>query len=255
LRSSESIQPATAPLYDRIALVTGGAKRIGRTLVLALAGAGARVVIHFRSSRQQAHQTAAEVAAAGGAAALLPGDLSDPSTASSLLQEAAAAFGRAPDILVNNASIFEQGSLADTTLDAWERHQAVNLRAPFLLSQAFARLLDTVRSGDIINLNDWRALRPGAGHFAYTSSKVALHGLTRSLALALAPRIKVNELALGAVLPPAKASDDYLHALKDEIPTRRFSKPGEVAQALLFLLGNPALTGQTICIDGGRHLV
>jgi len=137
----------------------------------------------------------------------------------------------------------------------WDENQAINLRAPFLLAQAFARALPADRRGDIVNLNDWRALRPGADHFAYTVSKAGLHGLTQSLAVALAPRIKVNEIALGAVLPPERAPEAYVHERRREIPLDRWSSPEEVAAALLFLVTSPAVTGQTLLIDGGRHLV
>jgi NAD(P)-dependent dehydrogenase (short-subunit alcohol dehydrogenase family) len=240
-------------LKGRTALVTGGAKRIGRHLGLALARAGARVVIHYRTSREAATATAAQIEKLGVAATLLQGDLADPEIAAGLVARVVAQSGPL-DILINNASIFAVGAMQTTTLAEWEANQAVNLRAPFLLSQAFAQQLPAEVTGDIINLNDFRALRPGADHFPYTISKVGLHGLTRSLAQALAPRIRVNELALGAVLPPENETEDYLHVLREQIPTRRFSKPEEVASALLFLLTNPAVTGQTVCIDGGRHL-
>jgi NAD(P)-dependent dehydrogenase (short-subunit alcohol dehydrogenase family) len=241
-------------LQGRTALVTGGGRRVGKVLVRALAGAGARVIIHYRNSDEQARALAEQIRSLGAGATIVRADLADPAAAAGLIAQAAREFG-SPDILVNNASLFEDHPLADISLADWERHQAVNLRAPFLLSQAFARALPAEQPGDIINLNDWRALRPGADHVAYTISKVGLHGLTRSLALALAPRIRVNELALGAVLPPEKASDEYMHALKQDIPNRRFSTPDDVAHGMLFLLANPAVTGQTIHVDGGRNLV
>jgi NAD(P)-dependent dehydrogenase (short-subunit alcohol dehydrogenase family) len=182
------------------------------------------------------------------------GDLSDPEAASSLVGQAADALSRPLDILVNNASIFEQASVEDVTSEQWDLNQAVNLRAPFLLSQALAAQLPGAVPGDIINLNDYRALNPGADHFPYTISKVGLHGLTQSLAKALAPRIRVNELALGPVLPPEKAPQDYEHTVRGQIPTGRFPLVEEVTDAFLFLLNNAAITGQTLCVDGGRHL-
>lgn len=242
------------PLAGRVALVTGAARRIGRVLAQALAGAGAGVVIHYRESAGEAQTCAAEIFAAGGRAALVQGDLADPEVAEGLIELAARPFG-AVDLLVNNASIFAPGEALDTDLAEWELNQAINLRAPFLLSREFARALPPERGGDIVNLNDWRALRPGADHFSYTVSKVGLHGLTRSLAVALAPRIKVNEIALGAVLPPERATDEYLHEVRRAIPLDRWCRPREVAAALLFLAGAPGLTGQTIFVDGGRNLV
>lgn len=241
-------------LTGRVALVTGGARRIGHHLALTLARQGADVVVHFRRSAEEAHQTAAQIVAAGSRAELVCGDLADPEVAAGLVVQGAEVMGRPLDILVNNASVFAQGSVDETSSEQWELNQAVNLRAPFLLSQAFARQLAPDQPGDIINLNDFRALNPGADHFAYTISKVGLHGLTRSLALALAPQVRVNELALGAVLAPEKAFRDYEHTLRGQIPTGRFPRIQDVKGALLFLLENGSVTGQTISIDGGRHL-
>jgi len=245
---------SSCSLAERTALVTGGARRIGHTLALALAEAGARVVIHYLTSETEAQATAVQVKELGADAALVRGDLADAAVVTGLIDQAAAIFGHL-DILINNASIFAPGSLATTTLEDWDRNQAINLRAPFLLSQGFSRQLPEGRFGDILNLNDYRGLHPRGDHFAYTISKVGLHGLTRSLALALAPQIRVNELALGAVLPPEDSPENYLHVLKEEIPIHRFSKPSEVASAMMFLLHNRAITGQTVCIDGGRNLV
>jgi len=246
----------TSRLLDhRVALVTGGARRIGRALVLALAGQGAKVFVHYLTSEAEARETVAEARALGAEAALLPADLADPGQAEDLLAEAGRQQDGPVDILVNNAAIFQSGSLASTTAADWDRHQAINLRAPLLLSQAFARALPADLPGDIINLNDIRALRPGADYLAYTGSKMGLHGLTRSLALALAPRIRVNELALGAVLSPDKAGAEYPHVRREEIPARRFGDPQEVARAILFLLASPLVTGQTLYLDGGLHLL
>jgi NAD(P)-dependent dehydrogenase (short-subunit alcohol dehydrogenase family) len=241
-------------LAGHVALVTGGARRIGRRLVLDLAAAGAAVALHYRSSSDEAAATAAEARDHGVAVAALQGDLVDPDVPARLIAAATDALGPVT-VLVNNASIFGPGSALDTDLDAWQRNQDINLRAPFLLAQAFARALPDDREGCIVNLNDWRALRPAADHFAYTCSKVGLHGLTRSLAVALAPRIRVNELALGAILPPEGASDDYVHTLRAEIPLRRFGDPASVGEALVYLVGADYVTGQTLMIDGGRHLV
>lgn len=241
-------------LAGRTALVTGGGKRIGRTLVSALARAGATVVIHHHTSREDAQATAAGVEVLGGRALLIDGDLADPRTTSALCGRAADLCGGALDILVNNASVFAPGDPRTTTCDEWDAQQAVNLRAPFLLAQGFARQLPPDGPADIVNLNDGRALRPGADHFAYTISKVGLHGLTRSLALALAPRVRVNELALGAVLPPEVSKGGYARTPREAIPLRRYPSPDDVADALLVLLATSALTGQTLNVDGGQHL-
>ena len=242
------------PLAGRCALVTGGARRIGRALALALAAVGARVVVHYQSSKAEAAQLCAEIEAAEGQAFMVAGDLADPAVGEALVAMATKTCGHPLDILVNNASVFAQGSALDTTTADWDLNQAVNLRAPFLLSQAFARQVAAEKPADIINLNDNRAVRPGADHFPYTISKFGLHGLTQSLALALAPTVRVNELALGAVLPPQKAPADYQHTQKSAIPTGSFGSVNEVTDAMLFLLSNPGLTGQTLYIDGGCHL-
>ena len=241
-------------LAGRCALVTGAARRIGRALAVGLAEAGAAVVVHHHTSAGAAAEVVAQIAGRGGLAWTLAGDLADAECAEKLVAAAAAVAGRPVDILVNNASIFAPGDAATTSVADWDRNVAVNLRAPFLLARGLARQLPDGAVGDVVNLNDDRALQPPADHFPYTISKVGLHGLTRSLAAAFAPRIRVNELALGAVLPPAGAADDYVHVLKRDIPLGRFGSVADVAHALLFLLGNPAVTGQTILLNGGRQL-
>jgi NAD(P)-dependent dehydrogenase (short-subunit alcohol dehydrogenase family) len=241
-------------LAGSAALVTGGARRIGRALCLALAREGATVVVHYRNSEAEVAATVVELEAFGGQAFKIQGDLAQSEVATDLIPRAASLAGRPLDVLVNNASVFMQGGPETTTVEQWDLNHAVNLRAPFLLSQAFADQVPAGGSGNIINLNDFRAVQPGCDHFAYTISKVGLHGLTRTLAQAYAPHIRVNELALGAVLAPEGAPEDYEHTLKAEIPLGKFSSLDEVNHALLFLLGNTGVTGQTIFIDGGRHL-
>jgi len=241
-------------LKGRCALVTGGARRIGRALALALGEAGATVVVHYRESEAEAREVVDAIDAMGGDAYFIHGDLANSDFCLELVPEAARLSGQVIDILVNNASVFEPIGVMTTTVADWDRNMAVNLRAPFLLARGLASGLPGDAIGDVINLGDDRALRPGGDHFPYTISKVGLHGLTRSLALALAPRVRVNELALGAVLPPEKAPEEYLHTLREDIPTGRFGSPAEVAHALMFLLGNSGVTGQTVMINGGRHL-
>lgn len=241
-------------LDGRTALVTGGGRRLGRALVAVLARAGATVVVHHHTSREDAQATAAGVEVLGGRAFLVDGDLADARVAAALCQRAADRCGSALDILVNNAARFAAGGATTTTAAEWDEQHVVNLRAPFLLAQGFARQLAGDGPADIVNLNDLRALNPGADHFAYTVSKVGLHGLTRSLALALAPRVRVNELALGAVLPPEAPPGGYVRTARDAIPLRRFPTPDDVVEALLYLLAAPGVTGQTLCVDGGQHL-
>jgi len=246
---------AITPITERTVLITGAARRVGRHLALALATAGARVVVHYHRSEEAAESLRAEAAAAGGQLALVQGDLLDPEVAAGLIARAAGAFGPL-DGLVNNASLFAPGDALSTTLAEWRRYQAIHAEAPLLLSQQLARQLPDGRDGVIVNLNDWRAGRPGPDHFAYTVSKVTLHGLTQTLAQALGPRgVRVCELALGAVLPPVSGEEGYLRTERREIPTRRFPGLEDVASALLFVLATPALNGETVHLDGGRHLV
>jgi pteridine reductase len=233
-----------------IALVTGGARRVGRALVDALAQAGADVVIHHGASAGEAAAAVQEVRALGRKAASIQADLEKPDEAAGLLARAQAELGPI-DWLVNSAAIFEPLDLEGTTVEAWDWHFAVDLRAPFLLCQAFARER-AGGSGAIVNLLDWRALRPAADHFPYTIAKAGLAAMTRSLALALAPTIRVNGLALGAILPPADGGTTGL----DSVPSGRWARLEEVGQALLFLLGgSDYVTGSILHLDGGRHLV
>jgi NAD(P)-dependent dehydrogenase (short-subunit alcohol dehydrogenase family) len=253
--SAPEVEANRRTLVGRCALVTGAARRIGRELAITLAWAGASVVVHYRDSEEDAQETVARIADAGGEAWLVRGDLVHHEQTLHLMDDAVAAAGRPLDILVNNASVFESLSLMTTSVEDWDRNLAVNLRAPALLARGLARQLPRDAVGDVINLNDDRIFRPGADNFPYTVSKVGLHGLTLSLALALAPRIRVNELALGAILPPAMEDSAREHTMRGAIPTERFDTAREVAHAMLFLLENPAVTGQTVCVNGGRHLI
>jgi len=240
-------------LNGRTALITGGARRVGRHLARAMAAEGIRVVVHYNQSRADAESLVGEIEAEGGSVALVQGDLTDPEVSQGLIGEAAQLFGSL-NILINNASFFAPGDPLETTLEEWKRYQAIHADAPFLLSREFARQIKADTDGVIINMNDWRAGRPGPDHFGYTMSKVTLHGLTQSLAQALGPLgVRVCELALGAVLPPEGGEDGYLHTLRNEIPTRRFPTLDDVASSLFFVLRTPALNGETIHIDGGRH--
>ncbi len=241
----------SSSLQGKRVLVTGGARRVGRMWSLAVASLGAEVLIHHGHSPEAAAETARLVEAAGGQARVLQADLSDPAQIERLMAQVLAdgpLFA-----LVNNAAIFEPLDWQTTDLPAWERHLRINLTAPFLLSQAFARALPPGAHGRIVNILDWRALRPGADHLPYTVSKAALAALTRSLALALAPRITVNGIALGAVLPPADGSGK---GVLRHVPAGRQAAAEEVAATLRFLLTGPAyITGEIIHLDGGRHLV
>jgi len=239
-------------LKDKLVLITGAARRVGRELALAVARAGGDVVVHYGSSQAEAQSLSEEIRTLGRKAYLLQADLNDPSQVSTLIPHAST--NGTLFALVNNAAIFEPLTWQSSTLEAWNHHLMVNLTTPFLLSQAFARLLPSDGAGRIINLLDWRALRPAADHLPYTISKSALAALTHSLAVALAPCITVNALALGAILPPSEG-DPPPNILKN-IPAGRWADLDEVGQALIFLLDGPAyITGEILHLDGGRHLV
>ena len=239
-------------LSGKTILITGAALRIGRSLALAVAQAGGDVVLHYGKSRKEAESLRTEIEAAGRKAFILQADLSDPVQVAGLISKArehAPLFA-----LVNNASVFESLGWEDTGLEHWNRAMMVNLTTPFLLSQAFARSLGPEGYGRIVNLLDWHALRPGPDHLPYTISKSALAALTHSFALALAPHITVNALALGAILAPSTGAPPKINL--EQIPAHRWAKLDEVGQALIFLLDGPAyITGEIIHVDGGRHLV
>lgn len=242
----------TSELTGKTILITGGVRRVGREFALAVAQAGGNVVLHYGHSAGEAKPLQDEIQKLGARADLLQADLADARQVSDLISRAGE-YGRLFG-LINNAAVFEPLTLENTDLAAWERHLAINLTAPFLLSQAFASQVPPEGEGRIINILDWRAMRPAADHFPYTVSKAALAAMTRSLAAALAPRITVNGLALGAILPPDNQPPPK--NILSSIPAGRWADLDELRQALLFLLSGPAyITGEIIHLDGGRHLI
>jgi NAD(P)-dependent dehydrogenase (short-subunit alcohol dehydrogenase family) len=221
-------------------------------MVMMLAEQGAKVIIHHGHSHDEAERTRDEIQSNGGMAYILQADLNDHQQVEKLIRDTQK-IGRISAI-VNNAAIFDPINFKETDLDIWNRHININLTAPFLLSQLFASSISSEETGKIINIVDWRALRPQADHFPYTISKAGLIALTKSLAVALAPNIQVNGLALGAILPPSdgSATNDILQ----NVPANRWANIKEVNESLLFLLTGPEyITGEIIHIDGGRHLI
>ncbi len=241
-----------ASLQGKTYLVTGGARRVGAAIAEGIAHAGGNVIIHYGHAEEDAQATAARIRALGRQAWVLQADLNEPAETQSLVERA---WECAPlDGLVNNAAIFAPLGWKDTTLETWEQHLRINLTAPFLLSQAFARLLPPYKHGRIVNILDWRALRPGADHLPYTISKAGLAALTRALAVALGPHIAVNGIALGAILPPADGGDTQ--KVVSGLPNQRWAELTEVQQTMVFLLGGPEyIVGEIIHLDGGRHLI
>lgn len=239
-------------LRGTCALVTGGARRVGRAISLALAAAGCDLLLHYGRSESEALETAAEAESLGARVVLVAGDLAEPGTPGRLLD---AAGDLAPvQVLVNSASGFPRDSMLDVTADAWDRTFAVTVRAPMLLTQELALRLPEDVEGAVVSVTDWRTDRPYRDHFSYTVAKGALDTFTLAAAEALAPRIRVNAVALGAILPPPGEDSAYLRALARQIPVGRVGGTEPVAEAVLFLIRNHFVTGETIRVDGGAHL-
>lgn len=241
-------------LKGKVALVTGSAKRIGRTIALGLAEKGCHTVVHYNRSAKAASQTVADIEAAGVKAWSISADLNNEAEVRSIIPFALEKAGRL-DILINNASMFPPDKFLTAESKTWDENMRVNLKAPFLLSQEFAQTLPNDRQGKIINLLDAFAMRPRNHHFSYTISKYGLAGLTKATAYALAARnIQVNGIALGIIL---SSSDDQaaFARMTKSIPVRRTGFPEEVVQALLYLLQTADyVTGEVLHVDGGKHL-
>jgi len=236
-----------------IALVTGAAKRIGRAIALRLGQDGWDIALHYNSSRADAEAVSGELATLGARGVPLQADLADHDETRGLMPACVEALG-APVCLINNASIFQRDTVTDFTRESWQAHQDVNLRAPLVLSQAFAEAMPAGQAGNIVNLIDQRVLRLTPGFFSYTLSKSALWTATRSQAQALAPRIRVNAIAPGPVLPNSYQTDEDFAREWRGTPLERGAAPEEIADAVAFILRAPAMTGQMIALDGGEHL-
>ncbi|NMB53653.1 MAG: SDR family oxidoreductase [Leptolinea sp.] len=239
-------------LQGKNILITGGGVRLGRQMALALARAGANILLHYGKSTSEAQDTAAVIQSMGRQAWLIQADLSNMEASVSLVEKARK---QGPIFaVINNASIFEPLRLADVDPDNWQRHLDINLSAPFFICQSFFNGLGPDEKGRIVNMLDWRALRPGVDHLPYTISKAALEALTRTLARSMAPRVVVNGIALGAVLPPVDGSPT--DRIIEPVPMKRWAQLEELDQTILFLMDGPEyITGEIIHLDGGRHLV
>lgn len=243
---------AVSPLAPT-ALVTGAGKRIGRAIALSLAARGYHVAVHCNASRKDAQALAAEIMHGGGKAAVVKADLADHAAVVGLVDQAALALGPL-SVLVNNASLFDYDHIETATEASWDSHLDVNLKAPFFLSQAFARQLPADTPGNIVNLVDMRVWRLTPHFASYTVAKAGLWTLTQTLAMALAPRIRVNAIGPGPVLPSSRQDAAQFRRQWESTPLQRGAEPGEIAAAVGFLLDAPAVTGQMIALDGGQHL-
>lgn len=235
------------------ALVTGAARRIGRALAVAAAEAGYDVALHVRAVDDDAEAAAGEVRARGRKAALLTCDLRQEAAVVALVGQAEAELGPVT-LLVNSASVFEDDAFAGMNRASWDLHMETNLRAPLVLAQAFARRLPEDRQGLIVNILDQRVLRPQPHFFSYSLSKSALWDATRMLAQALAPRIRVNGVGPGPTLASIHQDQAAFEAEARATPLGRAIGPGEIAQALRYLIDAPSVTGQMIAVDAGQHL-
>jgi len=241
-------------LVGSTALVTGGAVRLGRAISTALSRAGCRVVVHYGSSAAAARDLVADLQSERGHAVAIGADLGSPAACESLVQQARDLVGPI-DLLINNAAIFPAGGVFDTTDEQWRQVFDLNLRAPFLLSRAYASARLPATTGSIVNILDARIFRPGSDHLAYRLAKQALGHLTEILALELAPQVRVNAVAPGSML---EATGDPAGRLAErvatQVPLGRAGGPQPVADAVLYLARSPFVTGEILRVDGGEYL-
>ena len=245
------------------ALITGAGHRLGAAMARELAGRGWDVALHYASSREGAEEVAGECRALGVKAVTLQADLLDEAATQALLPAAAEALGGTLTLLINNASIFEYDTIGTATRRGWDRHMDSNLRAPFVLTQAFAAQApdvaqdargEPVATGLVINMIDQRVLKPTPEFMTYTLAKMGLWALTRTSAQALAPAIRVNAIGPGPTLKGARQTETHFARQRANTVLGRGSDPEDITAALAYLLDAKAVTGQLICVDGGQHL-
>ena len=234
-------------------LITGAGRRIGRAIAAAFARNGWNIVLHYRSSKDEAAALKEELASHGGSIILLKADLQNPAEASQLIPEANKALG--PLLcLVNNAAIFERDTIDDATAASFERHMNINLLAPLLLTQAFARQIPNGKQGNVINIADQRIFNLRPDFLSYNLSKTGLWTLTQTTAMALAPHIRVNAIGPGPTLANTRQTTAQFKQQQLSVPLRYGPTPDEIASAVLFILEAKSMTGEFISLDGGQHL-
>jgi len=238
----------------KTALVTGAAKRLGRAIALDLARHGWSIALHYNSSEKEARATAADAATTGVKVALLKADLGRESETATLVERAAAELGPLT-ALINSASLFENDDWYSVTRESWDKHMEVNLRAPFVLAQAFAQQVPRDETGAIVNLIDQRVLKPTPQFLSYSLSKSGLYWLTTTLAQALAPRVRVNAVGPGPTMVNARQSQADFARQREATVLGRGAEPQDVCDAVRYLLGASSVTGQMIAVDGGQHLI
>ena len=239
-------------LDGAVALVTGAGKRVGRAIAVALAGRAARIAVHYNGSADGAAETVRMIEAAGATAHAFQANLTDAGAAAPLIDAVVAHFGQL-DLLVNSAASMTRTPFGTVTASVWDEIFALNLRAPFLLSQAAAPAL-TMRDGAIVNIADHMGAEPSPGFLPHGVSKAAVVALTRHLAATLAPRVRVNAVIPGGVLMPDGISGAFVAEFEAATPLRRLGTPGDVAGAVIYLAEAPYVTGEALHVDGGRHV-
>lgn len=243
--------PASA---QHLAIVTGAAKRLGRAIALRLAQEGCDVVVHYNSSAAEAADVVREIEAIGRRALAVSFDQAKPDEIANGMTKVKAAFGRAPDVLVNSASIFEWDTIASVEPASLEKHYATNVIGPVLLTRALADATGAETRGLIINLLDTKLHNPNPDHLSYTLSKYALDGFTTLMARALAPRFRVCAIAPGHTIPAPRESQEHFEQVHNATPLQRGPSADDIASVAAFLLNNTAVTGQTIIVDGGAFM-
>ena len=244
--------PPDGALNGRVVLVTGAGRRVGRAIALALGAQGMPVVVHFNGSRDGAEETARLIVESGGEAVIEQADLARVDAAYALVDRAVAWRGTL-GALVNSAAIMLRTPIPDTTQDDWDRMFALNVRAPYFLSQRAAPSLAASR-GAIVNIADLAAFESWPAYVPHGMTKAAVVQMTRAMAQALAPDVRVNAVAPGVVLLPEGWSDEGARHLQETTPLRRLGAPEDVAQAVVYLLGAEYVTGEVVRVDGGRHV-
>ncbi|MBL4691793.1 MAG: SDR family oxidoreductase [Magnetovibrio sp.] len=234
-------------------LITGAANRIGRTIAIDLAEHGFGVAVHYYGSQEAAESLVASIRKSGGRATLVKADLANEDEVAHIIPTVNKALGPLT-VLVNNASQFEHDTVQSASKESWDKHMDVNLRAPFVLAQLFAQQLPQGLEGNIINILDQRVWNLTPYFMTYTLSKTALWTLTQTLAMALAPNIRVNGIGPGPTLKNERQSEDDFVRQWTEIPLRRRVMPQEITDAVRYILHAPSMTGQMIALDGGQHL-
>ena len=241
-------------IEGKVALVTGAAKRLGRSIALALAERGAELVIHYRDSEREAQELLALLKRAGGKPVAVRGDVSVAADVDRIVETAMQAFGRI-EILVNNAAIFYRTPFEKVTEEDWDRFLDVNLKGPFLLCRRIGGIMLRQGRGKIISLADLAGLKVWAEYIPYSVSKAGLIALTQGLAKALAPAVQVNAVAPGAVLLPEGTTPEERERAIRRIPLDRLGTPEDISRAVVYLIRNDFITGEVLRLDGGQHLL